>query len=689
MGRIKMTAVIIAAAMFISACGVEPPAAVSRATTQRARIGDLVLGLGADGRVALPVSNLNFGVAGTVSKIYVAVGDSVKAGDLLAELEDSNYQFAIASARNNLTKTRTSYDNAVSQYEYSVLSDEKDIKKLQRAITEGFDDYTYQQAISDARAALEKRRAELAKAEAKLENPFDPYTYDNQASDAENTLRARQKSLAEAEEALSGAFDDYSHQNSIAEAEITLQRKLAAIEAAEEEAGAFDGYSYENQILNAEIAIVRRQAEYKDAEEAYYDLYNQAVYDFAVSGSEAEGDKTVSYETQLANALAKMKTAETAIEDAQKTLVNAKNDLVRAKEAYAENAVVKIDNARQSADDAERQLAKLKEDLTRAAGSNEENKLSAVESAREAVETALSAIEKIQADRERAETQAYEDAAEQVKNAVLAIADAELAVTKAETNLERAIADHKKQADDTALDLQLKQISADMNKNSNASISNAEFALQEAELALAEAENNLGQVKLYAPIDGVILSISQGVGERVSAQDNVPAGVMIFGTGGSGSNFMTLCDVTAIYLTASITEGDIIGVSRGQAIRVTIDAIGDEVFYGVVTNVDNIPTTDQNGITTYRVTCLLDDTSGLIKDGMNAYITFVKLEKADVLLIPNRAVFMEDELQYVNIVKEDGTYEKRKVVCGLSDGRQTEVISGVSVNETVLVGRLN
>jgi hypothetical protein len=66
----------------------------------------------------------------------------------------------------------------------------------------------------------------------------------------------------------------------------------------------------------------------------------------------------------------------------------------------------------------------------------------------------------------------------------------------------------------------------------------------------------------------------------------------------------------------------------------------------------------------------------------------VQRERGDVLLVPNRAVFMEDELQYVNVVKADGSYEKRKVVCGLSNGVQTEVTSGLEAGESVLVGRV-
>jgi multidrug resistance efflux pump len=209
MKRTKALAICLFAAV-LSGCAAEAEEGGTKTTEQTVVRGDLVLGLGADGRVALPVSNLNFGVSGTVSKIYVSVGDSVKAGDLLAELDDSSYQFAISSARNNLTKSQTSYDSAVSQYNHTILSDEKELNKLRNSIAAGFDDYSYQTAITDARTTLERKRDDLAKAEQKMENPFDSYSYDSQIAEAEKTLAARQKEFDEAQAALSEDFDAYS-----------------------------------------------------------------------------------------------------------------------------------------------------------------------------------------------------------------------------------------------------------------------------------------------------------------------------------------------------------------------------------------------------------------------------------------------------------------------------------------------
>jgi multidrug efflux pump subunit AcrA (membrane-fusion protein) len=153
---------------------------------------------------------------------------------------------------------------------------------------------------------------------------------------------------------------------------------------------------------------------------------------------------------------------------------------------------------------------------------------------------------------------------------------------------------------------------------------------------------------------------------------------------------MTICDPNEIYIKANITEGDIVSVTEGQKIRVTFDSFGDETFDGKVTSVSSLPTTS-NGITTYAVTCQLDQANPQVKDGMNAQIEFIQLEHPDVLMIPNKAVSIDKGKQYVNVVTEHGgkkVYEKRAVTCGLSNGTYTEVSQGLEEGETVAVGKV-
>ncbi len=71
---------------------------------------------------------------------------------------------------------------------------------------------------------------------------------------------------------------------------------------------------------------------------------------------------------------------------------------------------------------------------------------------------------------------------------------------------------------------------------------------------------------------------------------------------------------------------------------------------------------------------------------MTAFITFLKKEKTDVLLVPNKAIFVEDGKQYVNVKQSDGKTKKTAITGGLTNGIQTEVVEGLKQGETVVIG---
>jgi len=137
-------------------------------------------------------------------------------------------------------------------------------------------------------------------------------------------------------------------------------------------------------------------------------------------------------------------------------------------------------------------------------------------------------------------------------------------------------------------------------------------------------------------------------------------------------------------ITASINEGDISDLEAGQSIRANIEAIGLIGLEGKVTGLGAVPKIDNSGIVSYTVTAVLDKPNERIFDGMSAFVTFIKKEKTNVLLISNKAIFIEEGKQYVQVRKADGTIEKRPITAGLSNGSQSEVIEGLEAGETVV-----
>jgi hypothetical protein len=66
-------ALLLALLVFsLAGCGAKETAASGATTNRQAVRGDLVVGLTADGTVALPVTNLNFEVEGTIKAMHVA-----------------------------------------------------------------------------------------------------------------------------------------------------------------------------------------------------------------------------------------------------------------------------------------------------------------------------------------------------------------------------------------------------------------------------------------------------------------------------------------------------------------------------------------------------------------------------------------------------------------------------------------
>ena len=210
---------------------------------------------------------------------------------------------------------------------------------------------------------------------------------------------------------------------------------------------------------------------------------------------------------------------------------------------------------------------------------------------------------------------------------------------------------------------------------STTSLVNAELNLDEAEKKLGDAKAGLEQTKLYAPVSGHVHEVSYAPGDAVQSRTSEASGT---------SDLITLYNPTDIQLVAYVNEGDVSGLETGQALRVTVDALYLENQAGTLTSVSLAPKIDNTGIVTYAVTGRLENPDERILDGMSVFVLFLKKEKTDVLLVPNRAVFMDEGRQHVHVQMPDGTIEKRPVVLGLTNGTLSEVVEGLVAGENVV-----
>lgn len=214
------------------------------------------------------------------------------------------------------------------------------------------------------------------------------------------------------------------------------------------------------------------------------------------------------------------------------------------------------------------------------------------------------------------------------------------------------------QSKNDAIDYQLKvnPLSAD-EKNSYA------LQIESARITVAEKQLAVSKASLKSPVDGVVLTIVWHPGET------------------AWSNFMTIATKWYTYVDVSLDEEDINNVFEGQIVTITSDSISDLEFTWEVYYIAWVGNTDNNGLVTYPVYIRYNNPDERIKTSMKVSIAFIQKQIKDVLVVPVKAVFAYQNKPHVTM--EDGTL--RPVVTGMSDGKQTEIISWLQNGERVLV----
>lgn len=140
-------------------------------------------------------------------------------------------------------------------------------------------------------------------------------------------------------------------------------------------------------------------------------------------------------------------------------------------------------------------------------------------------------------------------------------------------------------------------------------------------------------------------------------------------------------ELDEITMTVPVGASDIGSVSVGQKVNIYVDAYAEKKFTGTVK--ERLLVTNDNG--EYPVTISIDPGEQMLLPGMKAYATIILKEKANVLILSNKAITLENGQQYVLVRDEEGELVRKQVVTGFSDGRVSEILDGLTENEVVIV----
>jgi HlyD family secretion protein len=165
-------------------------------------------------------------------------------------------------------------------------------------------------------------------------------------------------------------------------------------------------------------------------------------------------------------------------------------------------------------------------------------------------------------------------------------------------------------------------------ENARLDYTNAQAELVRAQTNFELAQLQLNDVSIRAPMDGTIIqkNVEEGVVIQ-SASQNVSGGTTLF----------VMADLSAMQVRALVDETDMGMLEPGLPATITVDAFRDRSFQGFIEKIEPQAVIDDN-VTMFPVIVSLDNSSGLLRPGMNAEVVVRINEARGVLLVQNNAI---------------------------------------------------
>lgn len=222
---------------------------------------------------------------------------------------------------------------------------------------------------------------------------------------------------------------------------------------------------------------------------------------------------------------------------------------------------------------------------------------------------------------------------------------------------------------------------AALNSARNA-IEQAQAQIDENELTIRNADIDLNNTRVNAPISGTVITVAVTVGQTVNASQAAPTLVQIAQT-----DVMTL--------KAEIAEADVAEIRPGMAVNFTLLGRSEDRYDGTLRSIDPAPKEISDNETLYGDTPIyyygnieVQNPDATLRYGMTAIASIVINEAWGTLIVPIAALDDgPDGSTIVSVLDDDGTAQTRQVTVGLEDGVNAQIKEGLAAGEKVIVSK--
>lgn len=576
----------------------------------------------------------------SITNINVKVGDQVKKGDIIAELDSSSIEEQLKSRRAQKSATEKNLSAQISAAK----------KRLQEAISGR--DSGKNPALVAAETSLTQAMDQYLSAQ----KSYDDFkrSLDERYNQGIIQERNTRENLAYQEEATDLKYKQLQDDLNKNANKITDNRAMASDKSRQSAYLQNELDNEKRRLTELGISIKEEQGRLSEAQEKVTSLQSDNI------SLGAEKDKLT------------LQKAETNIEAAEaarieKRLAEIPVEIQKNKDAIEainfeeikKSANENINRLTRTQNEVEIEVNRISEDLANAKA-DEQKYTSEADALEKELEAQEKQIDATKLEVKKAKEDIYADADKVLKSQKARddeLKTLEQNVKTARDNYESA----KKNLESTKVQV-ANEISglSDNLKTARAGVNNLD------NVEIENLTKELEKVLIKAPVDGTVTEVNAKKGQA-------PAGAVA-----------KIETIDTLRIESQVKEYDKNSVSVGTNVEITSDSVMGETYKGKVISIDPvpIPTSEENksGEVLYKTVIEIKEGQNIkLAPGMTLRVKYILSQEKDTFKVPTDAIFERDGKNYVLALKEMGKdkyqIEKVEVNLGLSNDAETAIKS--------------
>lgn len=208
--------------------------------------------------------------------------------------------------------------------------------------------------------------------------------------------------------------------------------------------------------------------------------------------------------------------------------------------------------------------------------------------------------------------------------------------------------------------------------SAKAQIKGLEAQIRQTSSSLKEDEATLSYTRIFAPMDGVVVSLNIREGTTLNANQTAPI-------------LMRIADLSTVTVQAQVSEADVSRLKIGMPVR--FSPIGETRQKWSSSLRQILPTPEVlNNVVLYTALFDVENPNGRLMTDMTAQVFFIEAEARDALLVPVAALQRGADRRSASVkVLIKGKPQLREVEVGLSDRIHAQIQQGLEEGEELVV----